>query len=92
MSQANIVRGSVYGLIGNSYIVTRAGSIVNTIKRKKSTGKALSKLLEEGEALARSYEEWQNAVQAREIDIEFETETPPRGKIFVDPADGETEI
>lgn len=89
---ANIVRGGVYGLIGNSYLVIRAELIRAPIQKRQSKGKDVSKLLEEGEAIAVAYNEWQNAVFERETDIELDSGRPPKGKVWVDPSDKETEI
>lgn len=92
IAQANIVRGGVYGLIGNSYLVIKADSIKASIDKKTKAKKDTSELVGKGEALALACADWLQGVYARRTDVDMESGDPPKGKVWVDPEDHEMEI
>lgn len=102
LAAQNIVRGGVYGLTGNGFLVTRAGEVkerLSEVRKGKAKANAASasgpdarqELMDEAERLVVAAGKWADAVEARSGGGRAEGK-PPVGKVWVCPSDGKTEI
>lgn len=96
LSNQNIVRGGIYGLTGNAFIVTRAGELstrLGKLAASQSQRKQEERagLVEEAEELVKTAGVWEAAVQARRGKGMAEGRAPA-GEVWVCPSDGKTEI
>lgn len=103
LAEDNIVRGGIFGLTGNAYLVTRADEVVDRLL-ELGVGKAKStqtlntraekaELVREGEKLLAAAEEWEAAVaKRRQLAPENKRGDAPKGQVWLCPKNKKFEI